>query len=71
MRTLTTTEYREVCKSYAQFGSKLFDEMFIGYDDNSVSYLYNEDYYSVPKDDEIVVENSGRTYTFNAGGLVK
>ena len=71
MRTLTTTEYREVCKSYAQFGSKLFDEMFIGYDDNSVSYLYNEDYYSVPKDDEIVVENSRRTYTFNAGGLVK
>ena len=47
MRTLTTTEYREVCKSYAQFGSKLFDEMFIGYDDNSVSYLYNEDYYEV------------------------
>ena len=45
MRTLTTTEYNEVCKSYAQFGSKLFDEMFIGYDDNSVSYLYNEDYY--------------------------
>ena len=33
MRTLTTTEYREVCKSYAQFGSKLFDEMF--------SYLYS------------------------------
>ena len=27
MRTLTTTEYREVCKSYAQFGSKLFDEI--------------------------------------------
>ena len=47
MRTLTTTEYNEVCKSYAQFGSKLFDEMFIGYDDNSVSYLYNEDYYEV------------------------
>jgi len=70
MRTLTTTEYNEVCKSYAQFGSKLFDEMFIGYDDNSVSYLYNEDYYSVPEDDEIVVENSGRTYTFNTGGLV-
>ena len=47
MRKLTTTEYNEVCKSYAQFGSKLFDEMFIGYDDNSVSYLYNEDYYEV------------------------
>ena len=70
MRILTTTEYNEVCKSYEQFGSKLFDEMFLGYDDNSVSYLYNEDYYSAPKDDEIVVENSGRTYTFNTGGLV-
>ena len=45
MRILTTTEYNEVCKSYEQFGSKLFDEMFLGYDDNSVSYLYNEDYY--------------------------
>ena len=45
MRILTTTKYNEVCKSYEQFGSKLFDEMFLGYDDNSVSYLYNEDYY--------------------------
>jgi len=70
MRTLTTTEYREVCKSYEQFGSKSFDDMFIGFADHSISYLYNEDYYSVPKDDEIVVENSGRTYTFNMGGLV-
>ena len=47
MRTLTTIEYNEVCKSYEQFGSKLYDEMFIGYDDDSVSYLYNEDYYYV------------------------
>ena len=45
MQPLTTTEYNEVCKSYENFGSKLFDEMFIGYDDNSVSYLYNQDYY--------------------------
>ena len=45
MRILTTTEYNEVCKSYEQFGSKVYDQMFIGYDDNSVSYLYNEDYY--------------------------
>jgi len=47
MRTLTNIEYQEVCKSYAQFGSKLWDEMFAGYDDKSVSYLYNEDYYVV------------------------
>jgi len=46
MRTLTINEYNEVCKSYEQQGSKSFDEMFIGFDDNSVSYLYNEDYYS-------------------------
>jgi len=45
MQPLTETIYNEVCKSYAQFGSKSFDEMFIGYDDNSVSYLYNQDYY--------------------------
>ena len=45
MRILTINEYNEVCKSYEQFGSKLYDEMFLGYDDNSVSYLYNEDYY--------------------------
>ena len=31
MRTLTNIEYQEVCKSYAQFGSKLWDEMFAGY----------------------------------------
>ena len=31
MQPLTTTEYNEVCKSYENFGSKLFDEMFIGY----------------------------------------
>ena len=47
MQPLTLTIYEEVCKSYAQFGSKLFDEMFIGFDDHSVSYLYNEDYYNV------------------------
>ena len=42
MRILTTTEYNEVCKSYEHFGSKLFDEMFLGYDGDFVSYLYNE-----------------------------
>ena len=50
MRTLTNIEYQEVCKSYAQFGSKLFDEMFLGYgdiDDTSVAYLYPQDYYFV------------------------
>ena len=47
MQPLTNNEYNEVCKSYELYGSKLFDEMFIGYDDNSVSYLYNEDYYEV------------------------
>jgi len=45
MQPLTNNEYNEVCKSYEHFGSKLFDEMFIGYDDYSVSYLYNQDYY--------------------------
>jgi len=45
MKPLTNNEYNEVCKSYELYGSKLFDEMFIGYDDNSVSYLYNQDYY--------------------------
>ena len=45
MQPLTNNEYNEVCKSYENFGSKLFDEMFIGYDDDSVSYLYNQDYY--------------------------
>ncbi len=47
MQPLTNNIYQEVCKSYAHFGSKLYDEMFLGYDDNSVSYLYNEDYYNV------------------------
>ena len=45
MQPLTETIYNEVCKSYEQQGSKSFDEMFIGYDDYSVSYLYNQDYY--------------------------
>ena len=45
MQPLTTTEYNEVWKCYENFGSNLFDEMFIGYDDQSVSYLYNQDYY--------------------------
>ena len=49
MRTLTIHEYNEVCKSYEQFGSKSFDDMFIGYDDYSVSYLYSQDYYSPRK----------------------
>ena len=47
MQPLTETIYNEVCKSYAHFGSKSFDDMFIGFDDNSISYLYNEDYYNV------------------------
>jgi len=47
MEPLTINIYEEVCKSYAQFGSKSFDDMFIGFDDHSVSYLYNEDYYNV------------------------
>ena len=50
MRTLTTTEYREVCKSYAQFGSKLFDEMFIG------CLLYTSD----AADEEDSVDLGGR-----------
>ena len=45
MQPLTNNEYNAVCKSYELYGSKLFDEMFIGYDDHSVSYLYNQDYY--------------------------
>ena len=49
MQPLTETIYNEVCKSYDQLGSKSFDDMFIGYDDYSVSYLYNEDYYSPRK----------------------
>ena len=49
MRTLTINEYNEVCKSYDQLGSKSFDDMFIGYDDYSVSYLYSQDYYSPRK----------------------
>ena len=47
MQPLTNKIYTEVCKSYEQFGSKLYDDMFLGYDDNSISYLYNEDYYSI------------------------
>tara|TARA_B100000700_G_scaffold51577_1_gene54871 strand:+ start:688 stop:840 length:153 start_codon:yes stop_codon:yes gene_type:complete len=47
MEPLTINIYEEVCKSYEQFGSKSFDDMFIGFDDHSVSYLYNEDYYNV------------------------
>ena len=46
MQPLTYKIYSEVCKSYEQFGSKLYDDMFLGYQDNSISYLYNEDYYS-------------------------
>ena len=48
MQPLTNKIYEEVCKSYTLFGSKLYDEMFAGYDDNSISYLYNEDYYIIP-----------------------
>ncbi len=47
MQPLTNNIYAEVCKSYELYGSKLFDQMFIGFDDHSVSYLYNEDYYNV------------------------
>ena len=49
MQPLTNKIYAEVCKSYEQFGSKLYDDMFLGYDDNSISYLYNEDYYSIER----------------------
>jgi len=49
MQPLTNKIYAEVCKSYEQFGSKLYDDMFLGYDDNSISYLYNEDYYSIKR----------------------
>ena len=49
MQPLTNKIYAEVCKSYEQYGSKLYDEMFLGYDDNSISYLYNEDYYSIER----------------------
>ena len=46
MQPLTTTEYNEVCQSYAQQDSAYFDDQFISYEDNSVSYLYNQDYYN-------------------------
>ena len=49
MQPLTNKIYAEVCKSYEQFGSKLYDDMFLGYQDNSISYLYNEDYYSIKR----------------------
>ena len=49
MQPLTNKIYAEVCKSYEQYGSKLYDDMFLGYDDNSISYLYNEDYYSIER----------------------
>ena len=49
MQPLTNKIYAEVCKSYEQFGSKLYDDMFLGYQDNSISYLYNEDYYSIER----------------------
>ena len=49
MQPLTNKIYTEVCKSYEQFGSKLYDDMFLGYDDTSISYLYNEDYYSIKR----------------------
>ena len=45
MKPLTNNEYQEVCKWYAQQDSKYFDDQFISYEDNSVSYLYNQDYY--------------------------
>ena len=45
MQPLTNNIYEEVCKSYEQFGSKSFDDMFIGFDDHSISYLYAQDYY--------------------------
>ena len=48
MLPLTNNEYNAVCESYEHFGSKSFDEMFIGFeDDHSISYLYSQDYYSV------------------------
>ena len=49
MQPLTNKFNAEVCKSYEQYGSKLYDEMFLGYDDYSISYLYNEDYYSIAR----------------------
>ncbi len=45
MQPLTNNIYEEVCKSYENFGSKSFDDMFIGFDDHSISYLYAQDYY--------------------------
>ena len=46
MQPLTNNIYDAVCESYEHFGSKSFDEMFIGFeDDSSISYLYAQDYY--------------------------
>ena len=50
MQPLTNNEYNAVCESYEHFGSKSFDDMFIGFeDDSSISYLYSQDYYSPRK----------------------
>ena len=49
MQPLTEQIYAEVCKSYDKLGSKSFDDMFLGYTDYSVSYLYSQDYYSPRK----------------------
>ena len=46
MKPLTNNEYNEVCKWYAQQDSAYFDDQFISYEDNSVSYLYNLNYYN-------------------------
>ena len=35
----------EALTAYDKLGSKSFDDMFLGYTDYSVSYLYNQDYY--------------------------
>ena len=46
MQPLTNNEYNQVCQWYAQQDSAYFDDQFISYDDNSVSYLYNLNYYN-------------------------
>ena len=46
MQPLTNNEYNQVCQWYAQQDSAYFDDQFISYEDNSVSYLYNQDYYN-------------------------
>ena len=65
MRILTTTEYNEVCKSYEQFGSKLYDEMFLGYDDNREKFELNlcDKYNTICYSDELIwdVEHLGYT----------